>query len=223
MRRPASSLLVLALMALMACAAACGDEGDPNPDPWNLDDVEAPVFVDASAAPGGDGTLTRPYVSLAEGLLAVADGGELVVAEGRYAVPGRVTLVDTVRIRGAGAGLTVLAAGVEVGIDADVIRLSDLDLDLDAVVDADEVDLLDTTCTEPSYAPGACVAGERLEHEPPATNPHIDVPEPIEYGDWPPAGGPHRRAAADRISASSKPSSTSFCLVRRSCSRWARS
>ena len=64
--------------------------------------------------------------------------------------------------------------------------------DLDAIGDADEVDLLDTTCTEPSYAPGACVAGERLEHEPPATNPHIDVPEPIEYADWPPAGGPHR-------------------------------
>ncbi len=128
----------LALIALATLLAACADDGEaPNADPWNLDDVEAPVFVDAAAAPGGDGTLTRPYVSLAEGLVAVAGGGELVVAEGRYAMPGRVTLADTVRIRGAGAGLTVLAAGVEVGIEAGSLRLNDLDLELDAVVDAD--------------------------------------------------------------------------------------
>ncbi len=49
--------------------------------PWGASD-DADVYVDAAAEPGGDGTATAPYTTLAD---AVARGGTVVIAAGTYA------------------------------------------------------------------------------------------------------------------------------------------
>lgn len=67
-----------------------------------LASAQANIHVDASAAPGGDGSPTAPFQTLQEGADAALDGDRLVVATGTYAPFVTGTIVD---VFGAGAVL----------------------------------------------------------------------------------------------------------------------
>ena len=59
--------------------------------------------------------------------------------------------------------------------------------------DANEMsaDIIDATCSEPAWTPGACAAGTTTQLLP-AGSSHVSLPEVIEYADNPPASGDHR-------------------------------
>lgn len=85
-----------ALTALLAGGLACGSGGG---------DV---VFVDVSAAPGGDGSRDHPYQTVAE---ALADGGDfsiVAIAGGDYPVPATHDFDRSLRLQGSTAAATVL-------------------------------------------------------------------------------------------------------------------
>ena len=59
------------------------------------------VFVDESAAPGGDGSEDRPLTSVGEALTQLPPGGLMYVAPGRYPVPSEWAFPSTVTILGS--------------------------------------------------------------------------------------------------------------------------
>ncbi len=96
----------------------CRPIGDPCPAGTFADTLptDGPVvYVDAAAAPGGDGSLASPYAALNEvGWLSLAAGTTVALARGVY--PGTVPLKAGVRVVGACVAETHL-----VGVDAPVL------------------------------------------------------------------------------------------------------
>jgi hypothetical protein len=66
------------------------------------------VFVDAAAAPGGAGTLARPYSTLASALAVAPPGGVVAIARGEYRAP--PTLDAPVALVGACSASTIVSA-----------------------------------------------------------------------------------------------------------------
>lgn len=66
------------------------------------------LFVDASAAPGGVGTVERPFNSLAAAIALAGPGAVVALARGEY--PASVTVNDALTIVGACTASTVLSA-----------------------------------------------------------------------------------------------------------------
>ncbi|MGF1465093.1 MAG: hypothetical protein ACFCGT_03080 [Sandaracinaceae bacterium] len=70
-----------------AACAPIGHSCDQGPFPTVADlDADAVIFVDASAAGGGDGSEEAPFVALAAGLDAARPGDTLALASGTYTV-----------------------------------------------------------------------------------------------------------------------------------------
>jgi hypothetical protein len=67
------------------------------------------VHVDAGAVSGGDGTPTKPYTSMSEGVARVVQGGTVHVAEGMYLASGdyidSIALSKPLRLLGPNAGI----------------------------------------------------------------------------------------------------------------------
>lgn len=88
-------------------------------------------YVDASAAPGGDGTRERPFATLRDAL-ATGTSGALVLRAGRYTLDAPLTLQGSVALVGAGTSttfITPIASGAALAItgsttDATVARVT---------------------------------------------------------------------------------------------------
>jgi len=93
----ASVVCMVALLAVWAFPLARVTTAAPS-QVWVDDDY--------SAATPGWGTIR--FASIPPALAAVADGGEVIVAPGRYAAP--ITITKPVRLRGAGRSATILYA-----------------------------------------------------------------------------------------------------------------
>ena len=63
------------------------------------------VYVDANAAPGGDGTVTKPYQTITPAVARVMTGGTILVAAGTYNET--VSVSKSVSFVGAGCGQTI--------------------------------------------------------------------------------------------------------------------
>ncbi len=72
---------------------------DQRPSPRTL----SVAYVDASAAAGGDGTVTQPFKTIAEGISGVVPGGKVIVAPGTY--PAALSVTKAVTLCGANAGV----------------------------------------------------------------------------------------------------------------------
>jgi hypothetical protein len=65
------------------------------------------VHVDVNAETGGDGTPTRPYRDISEGVARVVQGGTVYVAEGTYDVT-QISIQKGLTLKGAGTGKSII-------------------------------------------------------------------------------------------------------------------
>jgi len=90
-----------------AGCAPVGDPCPPGPFATTLPSAGTIVYVDAAAAPGGDGTLASPYASLASvPWISLASGDTVALGKGTY--EGSLPLDAGVSVIGACAGETIL-------------------------------------------------------------------------------------------------------------------
>jgi len=118
------TLFLALLTALLGCSGSFGiDDDDSAPsrcaEEWVVAPESGSVVVDVDATPGGDGSRTRPFQTVEEGLSLARTRGDryLLLAPGTYV--GSVTLGPTdldLAIVGCG-GETILDAAGAVGID----------------------------------------------------------------------------------------------------------
>lgn len=90
----------------------CEPLGSPCPDGQFTEDPPADrplVFVDGGASPGGDGTLERPLVDLAEAVLLAPAGAAIILSKGTHT--GGVELPAGIAVLGACAAETTVVAG----------------------------------------------------------------------------------------------------------------
>ncbi|MGY2062960.1 hypothetical protein ACW9HQ_49420, partial [Nocardia gipuzkoensis] len=100
MRRQ-SALWSVALLAMAACAA--GPAGaQPDSTTW---------YVDAAAAPGGDGTARAPFATLAQVQAASRDGDTIVVVPAAAALDGGIALKPGQHLIGGGPAVLDAPSG----------------------------------------------------------------------------------------------------------------
>lgn len=109
-----------------------------------VDALPAPrVYVSPAASPGGDGTLARPFDTLASAVSALATGGgTIALARGTHDLRATLSLPPGVTLVGAGAGITMLLAtggraAVELSAGTGGVRGLTIRFDAGAAVDAD--------------------------------------------------------------------------------------
>lgn len=66
------------------------------------------VYVDDSAAPGGDGTQLKPYQTIQEGVVRVVAGGTIHVAAGNYTFSAPIEIAKNMTIEGADKATTFI-------------------------------------------------------------------------------------------------------------------
>ncbi|MFH2008624.1 MAG: right-handed parallel beta-helix repeat-containing protein [bacterium] len=93
----------------------CQPLGDCGTGTWgNIVDDGATVYVDQTAdATGADGSLSAPFVTIGEALVAVQTGGQLAVAAGDYTE--RLTISRAVRLTGRCSALVTIRGHVFLG------------------------------------------------------------------------------------------------------------
>ena len=77
---------MIAAWLLLLAATGCDKPAAPTPETPPVVVTEPQTFyVDAAAASGGDGSLERPFLTLAEALTVADEGDTIQLAPGRYA------------------------------------------------------------------------------------------------------------------------------------------
>jgi len=81
--------------------------------------VLSDVFVDDSAAAGGDGTVTRPYQTIGAGITRAVAGGTVHVAAGEYVEGPQLVIDKDLSIVGADKTTTIIKPAVDTGSSGD--------------------------------------------------------------------------------------------------------
>ena len=116
------------LFAPFVLGAACSDPPPDDPDTGVPSDVgeAGALYVNETAAPGGDGSALHPFQAVDEALAASTADAWVILAPGAYGITAQ-SAATTVRIDGAGPDLTTLAGLDSLTAESD-LRLDSLSL-----------------------------------------------------------------------------------------------
>jgi hypothetical protein len=84
------------------------------------------LYVDPSAAPGGDGSMQAPYTSVAAAVLAASSSATVALSKASHAIQGALLVHGRARIVGACADQTSIAVGDHLHLSGGAIILQNL-------------------------------------------------------------------------------------------------